>query len=88
MSSAAIEWMVLVGGGEPEEVITVDAFTQVRRNSPGTASPRLEWDAAVARSRAELGEARCEDLQLRGRSLTMGEAIERARRCAASGVPD
>ncbi|MFV2039300.1 MAG: tetratricopeptide repeat protein, partial [Acidimicrobiales bacterium] len=36
MGSAAIEWMVMLGGAGPREVALIDAFTRVHRSSPGT----------------------------------------------------
>ncbi len=82
MTSAAIEWMVMVGGGRPRDVAVIDAFTTVRRNSPGTASPRPEWDAAVARAAEELSadvHLRCTD---EGRAMDLDEALAFARAAA------
>jgi predicted ATPase/DNA-binding SARP family transcriptional activator len=84
MTSAAIEWLVLVGGGRAEDVVLIDAFTRVRRNSPGTASPRPDWDAALIRAQEQLGSERCGGFEVRGKSMTMGQAIEHARAAAAT----
>lgn len=82
MSSAALEWMVVIGGAEPRHVAVVDAFTRLRRNSPGTASPRPEWDAAVERAAVELSadvHAKCTSA---GRAMDLDGAIAFARSAA------
>ncbi|MEM7288072.1 MAG: BTAD domain-containing putative transcriptional regulator [Actinomycetota bacterium] len=82
MSSAAMEWMVVIGGAEPRHVAVVDAFTTLRRNAPGTASPRPEWDAAVTHAAGELSadvHAKCTSA---GQSMDLDEAIEYARAAA------
>ena len=82
MSSAALEWMVVIGGAEARHVAVIDAFTTLRRNSPGTASPRPEWDAAVERAMAELSadvHAKCTSA---GQAMELDEAIEYARAAA------
>lgn len=82
MSSAAIEWMVVVAGGEPHDVALIDAFTQVRRNSPGTASPRPEWDRAVADVIVELSDGDYAADRARGHAMGLDEAIDYARAAA------
>ena len=82
MSSAALEWMVVLGGAEARHVAVIDAFTTLRRNSPGTASPRPEWDAAVERAAVELStdvHAKCTSV---GQAMELDEAIEYARAAA------
>ena len=82
MSSAAMEWMVVIGGAEARHVAVIDAFTTVRRNAPGTASPRPEWDAAVERAAAELSadvHAKCTSV---GQAMELDEAIAYARAAA------
>lgn len=82
MSSAALEWMVMVGGGRPERVAVIDAFTTVRRNSPDTADARVEWDAAVAEARDALAADAHAAFTAQGAAMTLDEAIAYARDAA------
>ncbi len=83
MSSAALEWMVICGGGKPRDVAIIDAFTTIRRQSPATASPRPEWDAAVERAASDLDPDTHKQCTALGSSMTLDEAVEYAR--SASG---
>lgn len=87
MSSAAIEWMVVLGGAHADDVLLIDAFTQVRRNSPGTASPRHEWDAAVEQAIATVAEEARERLAERGRAMSLEAAIDHARAVVGRSLP-
>ncbi|MGI9622132.1 MAG: BTAD domain-containing putative transcriptional regulator [Acidimicrobiales bacterium] len=87
LSSAALEWMVLVGGGQPSDVAVIDAFTEVQRNAPRTASPRPEWDAAVTGARESLDAADYRALVERGRRMSMDDASEYARSSALAALP-
>jgi 3-dehydroquinate dehydratase len=82
MSSAAIEWMIVVGGHEHHDVALIDAFTQLRRNSPGTASPRPEQDLAVAEAREALTDGDYAAYAARGRTMGLDNAIDYARAAA------
>ena len=82
MSSAAIEWMIVVAGHEHHDVALIDAFTQVRRNSPGTASPRPEWDRVVAEAREALTDGDYMVYAARGQAMDLEDAIDHARGAA------
>ncbi len=85
MSSAAIEWMVIIGGGQAEPVAVIDSFTRKHRNSPGTASARVEWDQAVAQAQDALSTDEHAAATARGHAMSLDQAVGYARSAAAVG---